>query len=87
MIEINNIDLGGLAELELAIRLERIPYMVDEKSTCKETFICVLCGFCCHSTEKLIGHIDSCHKDNWKFVCYVCGFLNIRADNLGIHML
>ena len=32
------------------------------------------------------SHIDSCHKKQVKFVCWVCGFLSMKADTLGSHM-
>jgi KRAB domain-containing zinc finger protein len=68
------------------LQFERYLSLVDHERTHAGAFICILCGFCCYSAQKLIGHSDKHHPRKSKFICRVCGFFNRRKNSLKTHM-
>ena len=67
-------------------QFERFLSLVEHERSHLDGFICILCGECCYSAEKLISHSDTRHPEKTRHICRVCGFFTRKASWLKAHV-
>ena len=67
-------------------QFERFLSLVEHERSHLDSFICILCGECCFSAEKLISHSDLRHPEKTRHICRVCGFFTRKASWLKSHV-